>query len=386
MGSKVIAGLVLLSACGPVATAEDAAAPDSGVDGGRSECLGSGSWRAGPPTTDPRETSGLTLLPDGRVIVIGGHRSLGRQFWSVEVLDGLDLSWRFVAPLLRAREGIGDIITLADGRLLVVDAYGGAPPDDPLNDIAPSELYDPSRDVWMQTGGMLVPPAGSVTLLADGRVLSAGGMDWHVERPLARAEIYDPVTGTWSATDTLSITRFLHVAIRLRDDRVLMAGGYGDPTLTSVASAEIFDPTTARFEAAASMHVARASGKAVLLDDGRVLVAGGDARGAVTGAEIFDPRDGTWRETGSMRDARSLFSLTLLSDGRVLAVGGADRRTRRFDTAEVWSPTTEEWTSAGCMRDARSTHRAALLPSGEVIVVGGFAGLLSLRTVEIYTP
>src|SRR5688500_6695323 len=65
----------------------------------------------------------------------------------------------------------------------------------------------------------------TATLLADGRVLVAGGRVNGTAD--ASAELYDPATATWSATDSLDTARALHTATRLLDGRVLVVGGEG---------------------------------------------------------------------------------------------------------------------------------------------------------------
>ena len=63
----------------------------------------------------------------------------------------------------------------------------------------------------------------TATLLPNGKVLVAGGVD--SRGPLASAELYDPTSGTWSATGSLATGRFLHTATLLPNGKVLVAGG-----------------------------------------------------------------------------------------------------------------------------------------------------------------
>jgi hypothetical protein len=65
----------------------------------------------------------------------------------------------------------------------------------------------------------------TATLLPDGRVLVAGGA---FTDGRASAELYDPVTGTWTPTGSMTTGRLAFAATLLPDGRVLVAGGGGD--------------------------------------------------------------------------------------------------------------------------------------------------------------
>ena len=106
------------------------------------------------------------------------------------------------------------------------------------------------------------------------------------------AEIYDPATGQWSATGTLSTPRFSHIPVLLANGKVLVAGGYDDASFTSLITTEIYDPDTGAWSAAGDLSVARANHVATLLADGRVLVTGGFAGGPLNCAELYDPAPG----------------------------------------------------------------------------------------------
>jgi len=81
--------------------------------------------------------------------------------------------------------------------------------------------------------------------LPDGKVLVAGGVttNWLYNGSyltwvgLASAELYDPATGNWSYTGSLSIERASHTATLLPNGRVLVAAG------ASTNSAELYEPT-----------------------------------------------------------------------------------------------------------------------------------------------
>ena len=82
------------------------------------------------------------------------------------------------------------------------------------------------------------------------------------------------------------MTRVFHTATLLNNGKVLVAGGHD-------ASAEIFDPTSGTFAATGSMSVGRDSHTATLLANGKVLIAGGEnVSGPLATTELYDPNTG----------------------------------------------------------------------------------------------
>ena len=140
--------------------------------------------------------------------------------------------------------------------------------------------------------------AGGVTAtrLLDGRVLITGGGDG------SRAEVYDPTTGTFKPTGSLKTPRWQQTATLLPDGRVLVAGGAdlnAGECCTPLTSAELYDPMTGTFSLTGSLTTARRGQTATLLADGRVLVAGGLGQQEVlASAEIYDAATGTFGPTG----------------------------------------------------------------------------------------
>ena len=234
--------------------------------------------------------------------------------------------------------------------------------------------------------------AHTATRLPDGRVLVSGGFDDR-EGSQASAELFDPSTGVFSPTGSMSLARVSHTATLLRDGRVLIVGGYG-PDGERLGSAEIYDPATGSFSATGAMPGVRADHTATLLPDGRVLIVGGTGAGYafLATALLYEPDTGTFAATGSMSVRRESATATLLRDGRVLIAGGhagRDPEIRVYASAEVYDPVGGRFTAVSDMAMPRHKHDAVRLRDGRVLIVGGAderddEGLY--RSVEVFDP
>ena len=111
----------------------------------------------------------------------------------------------------------------------------------------------------------------SATLLPSGRVLVAGGSNDGGPTVTATADLFDPVTGTWTSTGSMAQPRMGHTATLLRDGTVLVAGGFDD-TGANVADAEVYVPATGARTPVGAMGSVEAGHTATLLSDGTVLV------------------------------------------------------------------------------------------------------------------
>jgi Galactose oxidase, central domain/Kelch motif len=264
----------------------------------------SGTFRPTGSMATVRARYTATLLSDGRVLIAGG-KSDPAELASAELFDPRSGTFSPTGSMATAREGHTATL-LADGLVLVTGGQGET------TGLASAELYDPKSGTFSPTGPMSDRRAlPTATLLADGRVLVAGGIDTFAVGglPVASAELYDPKTRTFSRTGSMAAARVGYTATLLADGRVLVAGGQSSGNQTAPAAilalAELFDPKTGTFSPTGSMATARGAHTATLLSDSRVLVTGGIE--VITGSgpgpalatvELYDPTTGTFSAIG----------------------------------------------------------------------------------------
>lgn len=261
---------------------------------------------------------------------------------------------------------------LADGTVLVT---GGCARDGCDGRHASAERFDPATGRFQRIAGMANQRTSHTgTLLADGRVLIAGG--WSLDTVTASAELYDPASGRFLPAGSMTEARAAHTATLLADGRVLLVGGERT-TQSAISSAEVFDPVTGTFSAVMSMFEPRIGHRAERLLDGRVLVVGGRAgrERPLGSTEVFDPVTGQFGSGPRLTAPRHKFAMTRLADGRVLVVAGTDQdapRARHAST-EVYDPARNAFAAGPALPEPRYKIPSALvvLPTGEALLAGG---------------
>ena len=251
-----------------------------------------------------------------------------------------------------------------------------------------SDLYDPDSGTFTATV-TAARNSHTATLLPSGKVLLAGGVGEDFGF-LSSAELYDPASDTFTDTGSMTTARSGHTATLLANGKVLVTGG-SVVYLAPLASAELYDPTSGTFTATGAMTMARESHTATLLPNGKVLVAGGDNNVGentmveLSSAELYDPFSGTFTTTGALATARKWHTATLLPNGTVLVVGGCDE-VLSFASAELYDADSGTFSPTGSMATTRASHTATLLPSGKVLVAGGDAYVDAFSSAELYDP
>ena len=351
-----------------------------------------GQWS--PVTIWPYVATHAHVLPTGKVI------------WWTQFVNGdnpylWDPSTNTNSAIVHAGANIfcSGHAFLPDGQLLVAGGHANN-----YVGLANAYRYNPFTNSWTRLPDMnnkrWYPTS---TTLPNGDMLVVSGWINTQQGVNVEPQVWQTATSSWrnlsAAHLALPFYPFMHVA---PNGKVFCAG----PSQTT----RYFDATgTGAWSLVGSSNFdTRNWGSTVMYDEGKVLLMGGSpcapypftpgATSCTTSptatAEIIDLNspNPAWIYTGSMvTGGRKLFNATLLADGTVLVTGGSrgteDPNTTPTNPAyecELWDPATGTWTQMASLTKIRSYHSIALLlPDGRVLSAGGVFGG---ESAEIYSP
>ena len=244
-------------------------------------------------------------MSDGRVLVAGGSVNFADlQIAITGVLNTAEIynpatnSWS-AAPNIGGRRLVPALTQLGNGNMLLsggveVTLFFGIP----LNVVSTikTQLYNPTSNSWSNAANM---PSGRAfhhpnqLTLTDGRVLLSGGvlvpslLGAANSTAVANADLYDPTTNSWTATN-MSQSRTTHSVTELANGDVVVCGGAGGllSAATQLDSVESFDPASNTWTTVAPLSTPRAAHTALLLPDGLLVLLGGS--GSTDGEALHD--------------------------------------------------------------------------------------------------
>ena len=273
----------------------------------------------------PRGDHTATLLLDGRVLVAGGRSAYSTYVDTAEIFDPKKFdpknpganTWTEMAPASIKRVSHGAAL-LPNGKVLLIGGYSSGTLDS-------LELFDPVANSWslLATKLNFKRSAAAITLLKSGNVVIAGGYEfasgvgiWH-----DTVEVYDSKSGILKLVpEKMQFKRAGHRGTLMADGNVLLTGGYCGGTC-KVSGDEIYDPTANKIKHISNPGSSLEHHSAALLRDGRVLCTGGGY--TQTKAIAYDPKmGGMWTNLVSMKFGRYDHTATTMPDGLVLVVGG----------------------------------------------------------------
>ncbi len=325
--------------------------------------------------TSARGDFTATLLSSNNLVLVAGGTSNGTAVVATANLyDPGSNTWRSTGAMTTARRGHTATL-LPNGKVLVIGGTDGAAA------LKSAEIYDPVTELWTAvTGSMRFTRRWhTATLLTDNTVLVVGGvtgsetLNGVTTDGSTITEIYNGGAFT-SVASQLPTAIQGHTATLLRNGSVLVAGRnnadglFGADTTVIYDFAKLINTTTATWYAGPPMNNGRYKHAATRLADGRVMVSGGFASGNAS-TEIFTPAAsptsgstyGSWTPGPTMLNTRTQHTTTLLRSGAVMAIGGYNG-TSAMTSIEVLSSPTSAWTALPHnLTTARAMHNSTLL-------------------------
>lgn len=321
---------------------------------------------AGPPSTAQMimvDTmlfcAGHVLMPDGRLMVSGGHLQDDRGIATTRFFSQ-DGNWS-AGPNMAHGRWYPTVTILPDGKALTMAGRDQA------------NLVVTTPEIWENNQWVELPGAGTLQI------------------PYYPRNFVDPKNGLVFYASERIQSRWFNV------DGTGVGGGRGS-------------------WAAGPTHkygFNRDYGSAVMYDTGKILVVGGGGNTSwptpdvktslpTETAEIIDLTAGSpsWQFTGSMANRRRHMNATILPDGQVLATGGTRgggfvdiNEADAVKAAELWNPKTGQWSTLAAASKMRVYHSVSLLLANGTVLHGSsgdaMAGTVPVppeRNHEIFSP
>jgi hypothetical protein len=296
-----------------------------------------GSWSAGTDYPNNNDSSPAVVLPDGRILVVGGDSG----------------SMSPVNKTYFGTLGTGYSITWASGTVYPRTTLGH-----------------------------------SNTVLPDGRVLVIGGFGSG-----SKSETYFGTLGTgysitWASGSAFPSDIYYHSTSLLPDGRVLVVGGNTGSVVNktyfgTIAGYSITWASGTVYPSLVSCHTTSS------LPDGRILVIGGQTGGAGLNTTNFGTIAGdtiTWA-SGTVFPGSNVFYHSATTLGGQVVVTGGWTGTAAIKTTYVAgiSGNTITWSAGTLYPTNICYHSSTLLPDGRILVIGGFDGNVLVKTTNFST-
>ena len=294
--------------------------------------------------------SGLSILPNGQVLVTGGvvegaHTSHVNTdgTYSTMIFDPGASTWSVGQDMSYARWYPGGV-EVSDGTLIELS---GSNETGTKIQVA-LESYNYTTSKWTVLPSSANLPSNLLQTYPRMSLLPSGNL--FLSSPSPQSYLFDPSTNTWSfvAATNFGYRFFAPHVLLPGQEKILVAGGsstHDNGGSNSTNTAEVID-----------MSVASPA----------------------------------WTYTGAMTYPRYNENLVLLADGTVLAVGGGGgggEYTNPVLTPELYDPKTSQWTVMAAQAVTRAYHSTAvLLPDGRVVSAGSDTGVSTQITYEIFSP
>ena len=262
----------------------------------------------------------MTLLLNGQVLITGGYNIEG-MIASAELFDPTANSFTLIPASMVSQRAEHAATLLANGKVLLT---GGNTNTTTLNT---AEIYDPVANTFTATSQLMTAArqAQHADLLPNGKVLISGGLDAS-NNALNSAELYDPMADAFIQTGTMTTGRGNHSSALLYNGQVLVAGGLSGPaaSLALTATAELYNPATGGWTPTGSLSIPRGHYAGIVLGDGTVFISGGATLPAGTNADIYNPATQAFSVSGNFTAVQAGAREAVAPDGTVLLASGVN--------------------------------------------------------------
>lgn len=299
-----------------------------------------GLWRSDLPAVPDAVLDAGSATLDGKLYMVGGKTSAGHVnslyiYDPGDPIDPTDDIWES-GPDLPGAAVENPAVTTFDGKVYV---FGGstAPFSGAVDDVS---IFDPVTSTWStlsEAEDMPTPRGGATAQVLNGKIHVIGGMGGD-GASLDTVEVYDPVTGEWSAGTSLQTPRD-NPGSAVVDDSLYVFGGRtrnadGSVVDGTLDTLEIYDPITDAWSFGANMPTGRRTMSVGTLN-GRIQAIGGEAP-AATANEEYNPATDSWRTLPDIPTARHGAAVATIDNVIYVAGGGPQTGSSFTDVVEAF--------------------------------------------------
>lgn len=287
--------------------------------------------------------SAHSFLPDGRLLVAGGHNRYdlvpdqeGIGETDINTFNYLSNSWTLTPSQMQQGRWYPSSLVMANGDTAIfagtywTGGFENGRPKTERNSFA--NIYTAQNNLLLSTAEFPMRNYPYLHLMGDGRVFGlTGGLDWFFNPAVDQFE--DVSFATQPGFDHFEGTSVLY---NTEAGKVMVIGGRTGMNGVSLKQTDIFDISSQNWSAGPSMTYKRQYHNTTLLPDGKILATGGQrcdgatpnfdcTDGAANIPEIWSPSTNAWAELAEnpTRTPRIYHSVALLlPDARVLIGGG----------------------------------------------------------------
>lgn len=281
-------------------------------------------------------------------------------------------TWETIPPMSVPRAEVRSAV-LPNGKILVI---GGR---NTLGAVGTCELYDPFTNTWSLAGDLNVPRFRfSLEKLPDGRIVVSGGLVGSVETTETR-EVFDPSTGQWTLAADLLDGRQNFPSVVTPDGNVMYSGGMNSNSpVRYLNSAELYDAQTDIVRELAPMPISFYGNTLLYSAPLNGVIATGGLLGGTGGnylrtTILFDFNDSVWTYVGDLAEphANGVGQDLMLEDGSMLMVSGRTGQTTVTTRVERFDEIDQRWETLGHLIRPHWHAKTLQIGIDSILTIGG---------------